>query len=245
LSSDTLRNTYNALYENELGVLKPLVLRPDALTTNRYDDAARLLRTEKTGGRLLDIGCNTGRVCVALADRFDELVGIDLADSVVQTGQRLIRERFPALEGKIRLIAASADDPLPFPDRHFDAVLASAVIEHLISPFAIMDEIARVTRPGGCAVITVPNLQYIKHIKDLVLGRIPLTGTNRREIEHFRVHGWDGHHFHYFTKSSLAALLRHTGFEPERWTGDGTFAKLRRWSRPLVGNLTVRARRRA
>jgi SAM-dependent methyltransferase len=244
LSADTLRQTYNVLYEEDRGVLEPLTLRPDAWTTNRYDDAARLLRTEKPGGRMLDIGCSTGRLCVALADRFDELVGIDLADRVVEAGRRLIRERFPRLEPKIRLITASADDPLPFPDRHFDVVIASAVIEHLLSPFAIMDEIARVTRPGGCVIVTVPNLQYVKHVLDLVRGRLPLTGTDRRDIEHFRRHGWDGHHFHYFTRSSLAALLRHAGFEPEAWTGDGRWARLRRWFQPLVGNLTVRARRR-
>jgi hypothetical protein len=38
-------------------------------------------------------------------------------------------------------------------------------------------------------------------------------------------------------------LLRHTGFEPLEWTGDGKFAKYRRWCTNLSGNLTVRARR--
>jgi hypothetical protein len=60
-----------------------------------------------------------------------------------------------------------------------------------------------------------------------------------------RTHGWDGHHLHYFTKSALDALLRHVGFKPEQWTGDGRLAKLRRWQHRLVGNLTVRARRSA
>src|SRR5262249_53388883 len=176
------RQTYNSLYAVEPRVLEPLRLRPDALSTSRYDDAARLLRPEKRGGRMLDVGCNTGRLCVAMADRFEELVGIDLADEVVEAGRRLVHRKFPALEQKIRLLAASADEPLPFADRYFDVVVASAVIEHVVSPFNVLDEIARVTRPDGCLIITVPNIAYVRHVRDLLLRHLPMTVTSRPSI---------------------------------------------------------------
>ena len=48
-------------------------------------------------------------------------------------------------------------EKLPFPDRSFHRVLSREVIEHVISPKAVLKEIARVLRPGGIAVVTTEN----------------------------------------------------------------------------------------
>ena len=45
---------------------------------------------------------------------------------------------------------------LPFPDRCFDRVVASEVLEHVEADRAAMDELARVLRPGGTLAVTVP-----------------------------------------------------------------------------------------
>lgn len=45
---------------------------------------------------------------------------------------------------------------LPFPDRRFDLVLTSHVLEHIRRDAAAMDELARILRPGGEAIILVP-----------------------------------------------------------------------------------------
>ncbi|MHC4504116.1 MAG: methyltransferase domain-containing protein, partial [Planctomycetota bacterium] len=118
-----------------------------------------------------------------------------------------------------------------------------AVLEHLVDPIAAVDEMSRACRPGGCIVVTVPNVCYVKHIWSLLRGRVPLTGSPRRDIGYWREHGWDGGHLHYFSKKTLDALLRHVGFIPERWTGCGYLSRLRRWYSNFVGNLTVRARK--
>jgi hypothetical protein len=103
----------------------------------------------------------------------------------------------------------------------------------------------RVCKPGGCVVISVPNLAYVMHVGRLLLGRQPLTGIADRDIAVWRELGWDGGHLHYFTKSALHDLLVQAGLTPEQWTGDGRWAKWRRWYQNFVGNLTVRARREA
>jgi hypothetical protein len=92
--------------------------------------------------------------------------------------------------------------------------------------------------------MTVPNICYIRHVYDLIRGRVPLTGSPSRSIAYWREHGWDGGHFHYFSKQTVAELLQSIGFNAENWTGDGKWAKLRRWYINLVGNLTVRARKK-
>lgn len=48
---------------------------------------------------------------------------------------------------------------IPRADGYFDAVLCNAVLEHVSNPVAVVDELARVTRPGGHLIITVPFMQ--------------------------------------------------------------------------------------
>lgn len=50
-------------------------------------------------------------------------------------------------------------EDMPFADASFDAVLCNAVLEHVASAGVVMTEIARVLRPGGHAIVSVPFLQ--------------------------------------------------------------------------------------
>jgi ubiquinone/menaquinone biosynthesis C-methylase UbiE len=235
-----LKDLYDRKYAEE--DWSKITLNPDAISTTRYDDTARLLRGEK--GKLLELGCGSGGLSMALANQFDEVVACDLSEVRIELGKRMLTEHYPELKTKVRLLAIDGEKPLPFIGGEFDAVILCAVIEHVVDVFGIMDEAARVCKKGACVVITVPNISYIKNIRDLLLGRLPLTGINSREIEEWRKHGWDGSHLHYyFTKSSLNELLLHVGFQPEAWTGNGKWAKLRRWRTNWVGDLVVRARR--
>ncbi len=238
-----LQDMYNLKHIKE--VWEPFILRPHAWSTHRFDDVARLIGGEH--GTLLDVGCGAGHLCVALAmkmgDRFQNFTGIDLASVRINNGTIAIASRFPHLVERIELKVGNADHPLPFADASFNVVVCCAVLEHVVDPFMMMKEVARVCRPGGAIVLTVPNIGYVRHIKDLLLGRIPLTGIDVRSMSEWDREGWDGGHLHYFTKSAVTDLLAYCDFTPELWTSDGRLAKVRRWSRLLTGNLTVRARR--
>lgn len=233
-----LRNLYNQKYSDE--VAAPFELHPNAVSTSRFDDVARLLSTEK--GKLLDVGCGAGQFLLALADQFSLLHGIDLSDTRIASARRCLAA-YPKYAAKISFQTVDAEHRLPFDDKSFDVVLCCAVLEHVVNVFHVMDEISRVCRKGGVTVITVPNVCYIKHVFSLIGGRVPLTGSPTREILYWKEHGWDGAHLHYFSKSALTDLLAHYGFVPEEWSGDGYLAKIRRWNLNFVGNLTVRARK--
>jgi hypothetical protein len=82
------------------------------------------------------------------------------------------------------------------------------------------------------------------HVGALLLGQQPRTGIESRDMDVWRKLGWDGGHLHYFPTPALRDLLLHAGLTPERWTGDGRWARWRRWYQNFVGNLTVKARRK-
>lgn len=236
----TARLIYNRKYRDE--VWSPLAPRPDAVSTTRYDEVARLLRGRT--GRILDVGCGAGQLLVALAGQFDDLYGIDVADERIARGQRAIEEHCPQLRSRIHLLAGRCDEQLPFEDAAFDVVTACVVLEFVADIFCAMDEIARVVRPGGYLVASVANICYIRHVLSLMQGRVPLTSVGTRDMATWRMQGWDGGCLRYFSKQTLSDLLQHTGFVPEQWSGSGKFARLRRWCRRLCGDLVVRARRR-
>ncbi len=45
---------------------------------------------------------------------------------------------------------------LPFAEKQFDALIVTQVLEHVFNPDVFMSEIARVTKPGGHLLLTVP-----------------------------------------------------------------------------------------
>ena len=194
------------------------------------------------GARVLELGCGRAEKTRTLAEtgRPREIVALEV--DAIQHAKNLQIADLPIVR-----FAQGGAEAIPAADASFDIVIMFKSLHHVPVAHmdAALDEIARVLRPGGVVVLTVPNLAYIKHTVGLLFGYLPRTGTPTRDMAYWRQHGWDGGHLHYFTRSSLAALLQETGFKPEDWTGDGRWARARRWGTNLVGNLTVRARRRS
>lgn len=50
---------------------------------------------------------------------------------------------------------------IPFGDGRFDRVASIEVVEHLENPFSFLRELHRVTKPGGSAIVTTPNILNI------------------------------------------------------------------------------------
>ncbi|MBI5873338.1 MAG: class I SAM-dependent methyltransferase [Candidatus Omnitrophica bacterium] len=100
-------------------------------------------------GKCLDLGSGRG-------DYSDRLQGLGF--DVVASD--LDKERF-AYHGKILFEKSDFIHRLPFPDEHFDLILFAEVIEHLMNPFFVIDEIKRILKPKGILILSTPNILNI------------------------------------------------------------------------------------
>jgi len=106
-------------------------------------------------GRVLDVGCGPGVMVNAVLERGGSFEGRDLSpEMVAESNQKF--GHLPNVNFKEGDI-----EKIDLPDESCDQVLAMAVIEYLSSPDKALAEIARVLKPGGVAVITIPKRRHI------------------------------------------------------------------------------------
>ncbi len=99
---------------------------------------------EKARGNTLEIGCGTGLGLAELAQRIDQLWGVDPSPDSLRRAQT----RAPAA-----CLAVATAEHLPFPDQSFDCVVSSLVFCSVKDPQRGLAEIKRVLAPGGCLLM--------------------------------------------------------------------------------------------
>jgi SAM-dependent methyltransferase len=161
------------------------------------------------GKRVLDLGCRSG----ALTQHFLEgnaVVGLDVDVAALEKAAVL----------GIEPVQANVEEPLPFEEGSFDAVVAGELFEHLQFPDALVSEIRRVLRPGGVLVGSVPNAFRVQSRLRFLRGRPPED---------------DPTHLRMFSPAAMRELLRSFDRVELSYVG-GRYARLhaRLFARDLV-----------
>lgn len=130
------------------GEMAPLhVINP--LRTRYIERAASGL----AGKRVVDIGCGAGLLSEALAARGAQVLGIDLAQEVLEAARRHLGES--GLQVEYRSIAAealAAEKPAGF-----DLVTCLEMLEHVPDPASVVAACAKLARPGASVVFSTIN----------------------------------------------------------------------------------------
>jgi 2-polyprenyl-6-hydroxyphenyl methylase/3-demethylubiquinone-9 3-methyltransferase len=194
---------YDAIWARKMGLAAPA----------RPVDRWAVVAAEFTpADRLLDVGCGDGRATLAVRRLARTIVGTDIAVAACAAARA---------RGVLAVPSSLDTGRLAFADRSFDAVTCLDVIEHVTDPVRVMEEMARVLRPGGRAYVTTVNMRYVKFLWRLaVRGVFPRTSDDPD--------AYDGGHIHYFTAENIRALGRMAGLRPIRHVGIVPSGRLRR-----------------
>ncbi|MFC1850023.1 class I SAM-dependent methyltransferase [candidate division CSSED10-310 bacterium] len=129
----------------------------------------------------LDVGCGRGQDLLVFHELGFEVTGIDVSDYQIEFARNHLN---------FNLVKTSLDDFKPV--RKFDCILASHVIEHVVSPHSFIDDLLRLMNPEG-----------------LLLLETPLIFDGGREQDRYR----DIYHTLFFDHFSLTVLALMHGLQ--------------------------------
>ena len=136
------------------------------------------------GRKLLDVGCALGWSLDAAGEDGFLTAGVEVSGHAAESAGR---------RHDVRLSTGE------FEDGSFDLVTLVDVIEHVRDPVGLLRETRRLLRPGGCAVLTTPDLSSLSA---RTMG--------------FRWPYIIPEHVVYFDRSTIRMALRRAGLEPAR-----------------------------
>jgi ubiquinone/menaquinone biosynthesis C-methylase UbiE len=140
------------------------------------------------GGAVLDAGCGSGRMLQEL-ERYGDVHGVDVSPEAA--GVARARGLGEVVTGRL--------EQLPWPDAKFDLITCFDVLEHLPDEHAALGELARVCKPNGWMVLTVPAYEAL-----------------------WSHHDEANHHYRRYARRTLRAAVAGEQWSVERMTSFNT-----------------------
>jgi SAM-dependent methyltransferase len=180
---------------------------PFATAPSIKDEAALRLVVEFSGAgpddTVLDVASGPGLIVVAFARVVKHATGIDLTPAMLD------RARAYAREQGVSNVSWDQGDvlPLPYADASFSIVSSRFAFHHFLDPGAVLEQMARVCRPGGTVVVvdSAPaadtaeafnRMELVRdpsHVRALPLAEhlalFKLAGLPEPRVTHYRLEG--------------------------------------------------------
>jgi ubiquinone/menaquinone biosynthesis C-methylase UbiE len=157
---------------------------------------------ELDGTLWLDAGCGTGTHSRWLAARGYRVIGVDASSEMVGAARSATAQNYSE---RLSFLWVQNIARLAMDDRSLDGVLCSSVLEYVTDPVACLTEFARVLRPGGLLLVSVPNRHSVARRIQLACHQLGgLWGTNWcRFLDYSR---------HQYSSLEFQRLLAQGGF---------------------------------
>lgn len=158
------------------------------------------LMRQRPADKVLDLGCSSGLVAEQLRELGHHVTGVDyIADPRI--GERVDVFYEADLNQGIPTEVGSG----------FSCVLAADVLEHLVRPRNLLEQMSNVVDPSGTVILSVPNFGHWYPRFRVLFGKF---GYDQRGI-------LDATHLCFFTRASIKKLVVKSGFEIVRVTQAG------------------------
>ncbi len=124
---------------------------------NRYLFVRRNLKRlsqDRRFEKALNLGTGEGDYDPMISQYCEELISCDINEQDIDYARQL--------NAGLKNVIYRVEDALnlSFPDNHFDLITSVDVIEHVGQPERMIEEVQRVLKPNGIALITFPSLDF-------------------------------------------------------------------------------------
>ncbi|HZQ68828.1 MAG TPA: class I SAM-dependent methyltransferase [Terriglobales bacterium] len=179
----------------------PQVAGPDAYRTKsqEYFSGARLDYVSElsasSDARVLEIGCaygETGALALNMG-KCGSYCAVELSESAAALAKSKLTE---VVVGNVEQIT------LPWEERSFDAMILSEVMEHLLDPWAVLQKLRPLMKPGAVVFSSSPNVSHHSVLRMLMRGDWTLQDSGLMDRTHLR----------WFTPKSYRELFESTGY---------------------------------
>ncbi len=175
--SDQAKIDYRSYYQNNQ------VSVDDTTRVGLMKHILRIINFKKLKNKnILEVGFGSGLLLKMLSRSCNEITGIDISKkNIDELTTVLVKENLSP-----KLVQGDILN-LPLLDDIFDIIICAEVLEHVTNVNKAIQELKRVTRPGGIMVISVPNEEIIKyefcvHCRNLTPRNGHLNSFNREEF---------------------------------------------------------------
>ncbi|MCU0383125.1 MAG: class I SAM-dependent methyltransferase, partial [Cyclobacteriaceae bacterium] len=158
-------------------------------------------------GNVLEVGCGEGRGLHVVLPKADKFTAVDKIEEALVT----LRKQYP----QANFISMNLPPLHGLSDNSFDVVISFQVIEHIENDLFYLQEIYRVLKPGGLALITTPNRKMSLtrnpwHIREYLAEE--LYALAKKVFKQADVKGITGNEkvmaYHAANKKSVARITR-------------------------------------
>lgn len=167
----------------------------------RYNRAIDFILNDYRKGekiKVLDIGCGEGIIAEILRKKIGDnlsTVGVDISEVALRLAEQFYDETH-------RIDVDNESLSNLFIGQKFNYAVCLEVMEHIIYPERLLNEIGKVLEQDGKLITSVPNFAFFKNRLIVLKGRFP----EKQRVFH------SAEHIHYFTFHSFKKLLNEKGF---------------------------------
>jgi methionine biosynthesis protein MetW len=174
-----------------------------------------------SNAKVVDIGCGDGNFTLKVKEKIGckRIYGMDIYSPSLNR----------AKNKGITIKKVDLNKRIPFNDNSFDVVVLNQVIEHLFYPIKLLQEIHRILKLNGYALISTENLASWDNVLAITLGYTPFSmnfdngikiGNPLSPHEKDNV-TYSNPHTRIFTMRGLCDMINMLGFYIENAIGNG------------------------
>lgn len=149
-----------------------------------------------TAKKVIDIGCGGGALAKIIKERNKaEVWGIEYVDEEAKMAKQHLDRVFSGpCENYIK----------DLPDNYFDVVYLNDVLEHLVDPYSVLQDLKVKLSANGVIISSIPNVRYFKTFSRIVF---------KKDWQYEEFGTMDKTHLRFFTGKSIRRMYEDLGYQ--------------------------------